>query len=77
MKRCKPAPFAMKLQINTSGAWRNVCEFAAGRHREVKSAVEKIAPLVDADWCIVDDEGRREWIKGGRSLHRTQPGESV
>lgn len=57
----------MKLQVNTSGAWRNVCEFGSDRYAEVKRAVEYIAPLTDADWCIVDSAGRREWINGGRS----------
>jgi hypothetical protein len=60
----------MKLQVNTSGAWRNVCEFTGDRYHEVKRVVEKIAPLTDADWCIVGPDGAREWINGGRSCGR-------
>ena len=62
----------MKLQVNTSGAWRNVCEFPSDRYDEVKRVVEKIAPLTDADWCIVGTADASEWITGGRTLSRAQ-----
>lgn len=60
----------MKLQVNDSGAWRNVCEFAAEHGEEVRRTLAKLAPLVNADWCIVDEAGRREWFNGGCSLVR-------
>ena len=53
----------MKLEINTAGAWKTVCEFDAGRLREVLDAVEILAAVVpDANWSVRDDNGVRRWL---------------
>lgn len=53
----------MKLEINTAGAWKTVCEFDAGRLREVLDAVEIFAAVVpDANWSVRDDNGVRRWL---------------
>ena len=59
----------MKLQINTSGSWKNVVEFDARRKAEVVKAVENLADILgdSATWCIVHDGGRREWLHFGQA----------
>jgi hypothetical protein len=55
----------MKLQINTSGAWRNVVEFEADRCEAVLDALPEFARAINEDrarWCIVDDHGSRHWL---------------
>ena len=54
----------MKLQINTSGSWKTVVEFDASRKAEVRRAVLILGEILgeDASWCIVDDNGKRQWI---------------
>ena len=54
----------MKLQINTSGAWRNVVEFDAARKAEVVRAARILGGILgdSASWSIVRDDGKREWL---------------
>lgn len=57
----------MKLQINTSGAWRNVIEFdiqwrSALLEALVPFARELAKTGTPATWCIVHDDGHREWL---------------
>lgn len=54
----------MKLQVNTSGAWKNVCEFDASRRAEVVKALTALIHALGkvAKWCIVHDDGSREWL---------------
>lgn len=60
----------MKLQINTSGAWRNVVDFPAERHDAVVRALPELARAIGDDnarWSILDDSdktgsGKREWL---------------
>lgn len=55
----------MKLQINTSGAWRNVVDFQADRRDAVLRALPELARAVGDDnarWCVVDDAGKRDWL---------------
>ena len=52
-----------KLEINTRGAWRTVCEFDDRRLREVLDAVAILASAVpDANWSLRDNNGVRRWI---------------
>jgi hypothetical protein len=55
----------MKLQVNTSGAWRNVVDFDKSRLDEVRRAVNVMAAAINysAKWCVVDDKGNRQWLK--------------
>lgn len=60
----------MKLQVNTSGAWRNVVDFPAERRDAVLRALPELARAIgdgNARWSIVDDtdrsgSGKREWL---------------
>ncbi len=53
----------MKLQINTSGAWRNVADFDASDREGVVRAVGALSGLVKSKWCMLHDDGKREWIE--------------
>lgn len=54
----------MKLQVNTAGAWKDVCHFEAARKAEVAKAVAQLASIagVKATWSVLHDNGKREWI---------------
>ena len=55
----------MKLQVNTSGAWRNVVDFPDERRDAVLHALPELARAIDDDnarWCIVDADGKRDWL---------------
>lgn len=54
----------MKLQANQSGAWRNVADFDAARRDAVLRALPELARAIGdgCRWCIVDDQGKREWL---------------
>jgi len=55
----------MKLQINTSGAWRNVVDFPDERRDAVLRALPELARAIgdeNARWCIVDAAGKRDWL---------------
>lgn len=54
----------MKLQINTTGAWRNVAEFDAGDRQGVIHAVGALHGLLPrSKWALLHDDGRREWLQ--------------
>lgn len=54
----------MKLQVNTSGAWRDVIEFDdtadAADVAFAAGLLQSAAP--DSKWCLVTDDGRRIWL---------------
>lgn len=53
----------MKLQINTSGAWKNVVEFDAARTHEVEDAAASLArALGGAKLAVLDDDGTRRYL---------------
>lgn len=54
----------MKLQVNTRGAWKNVCDFPLAKYFEVRDAATRLGAILgdDGRFCIVDDVGRREWL---------------
>lgn len=57
----------MKLQINTSGAWRNVVEFDIQWRAALLEALVPFALALNktgrpAQWCILHDDGHREWL---------------
>lgn len=64
----------MKLQVNTAGAWKDVCHFDTARKAEVAKAVSQLAGIVGvgAKWSVLHDNGKREWI--GLPLAQTARG---
>jgi hypothetical protein len=51
------------LQVNTSGAWRNVITFPSHRLADVREALKPLQEAAGptAKWCFLED-GRRTWI---------------
>jgi hypothetical protein len=47
-----------RLQINESGAWRNVVSYPAEKETEVKAAVGFLGRVVDATFRLVDVDRR-------------------
>lgn len=49
----------MKLQVNTAGAWKDVCHFDTARKAEVAKAVSQLAGIVgvSAKWSVLHDNG--------------------
>jgi hypothetical protein len=55
----------VKLQLNTSGAWKNVAEFDEARRWEIVQAVKALDEAIGdgkPKWCLVHDDGKREWL---------------
>jgi hypothetical protein len=54
----------LTLQLNTSGAWRNVMQFAAESRDDVLRATHIFAGVLGkgAKWSILHADGRREWL---------------
>lgn len=54
----------MKLQVNTAGAWRNVIEFTPAQALKVLQAVKILQTALGdrAKWCVLHDDGQREWL---------------
>lgn len=53
----------MKLQINTSGSWRNVVEFDADRAPEVEDAAAALSRAAGGlKLAVVDDAGQRRTL---------------
>lgn len=53
----------MKLQVNTSGAWRNVVEFDADRAPEVEDAAASLSRAAGGlNLRIVNDDGEARWL---------------
>ncbi|HCZ48403.1 MAG TPA: hypothetical protein DCZ11_05315 [Gammaproteobacteria bacterium] len=53
----------LMLQINTTGAWRNVLAFPAPATDQVLRAVRILAAVApSAKWCVLDGDGHRSWI---------------
>lgn len=55
----------MKLQVNENGSWRNLVTFDAKRRDEIVAAAKVFAQVLGADvkWCVVGDDGKREWLR--------------
>lgn len=55
----------VKVQINTSGAWRDVLTFEAPRQAEVVAALAALAAAIEhrASFCLVHEGGKREWLR--------------
>ena len=52
------------LQINTTGAWRNVVSFPPEREAEVVAALAPLAAVLrQAQWCILRENNTRHWVK--------------
>lgn len=59
-----PTSSQLTLQVNTAGAWKNVCKVDRARARDVRDAVVRLAGILpDAKWCLRDPQGGRDWIK--------------
>lgn len=56
---------AITLQINTSGAWKNMLTFAPERREEVLRAVGTLAGVLGSGttWCLLHPDGKREWLR--------------
>lgn len=53
----------MKLQINTSGAWKNMVEFDADRAHEVEDAAAALSRAAGGlKLAVVDDQGERRFL---------------
>lgn len=52
------------LQINTTGAWRNVLQFEPARRGEVVKAAAGLASAAGSDvsWSLLHANGKREWL---------------
>lgn len=57
---------SITLQINTSGAWRNVLTFAPGRRSEILRGLRMFAGILgnSAKFCLLKQDGSREWLPG-------------
>lgn len=56
----------MKLQVNTSGAWKDIGEFDKEREDAVVETIRQLNNLLEGQrpkWCLVDEKGDREWLK--------------
>lgn len=55
------------LQINTSGAWKNMLTFEPARRAEVMRALKVFAGVLGAStrWCLLHPDGKREWLADG------------
>lgn len=54
----------MKLQVNQSGGWRKVVDFDAADRAKMIAALMLLAKLLPrCKWCLVDDQGKREWLE--------------
>jgi hypothetical protein len=55
------------LQVNTSGAWKNVTDFDADRRAAVMAAVDTLAFAIGthARWCFMHADGKREGLRAG------------
>lgn len=52
------------LQVNTTGAWRNVVACDVGREDEVLAAVERLAAAgPESKWSLLYPESRRRWVR--------------
>lgn len=64
----------MKLQINTSGSWKNVLEFDAGRAVEVEDAAASLSRAAGVlRFAVLDDDGTRRYLND-RGVFRPLPG---
>lgn len=54
------------LQINTTGAWRNVVAFPPEREAEIVAALAPLAAVLPrVQWCILRENNTRHWLKPG------------
>lgn len=53
------------LQVNTSGAWKNVAQFDRACTANVIDAARVLSQALggQAKFCVVAPDGTREWIK--------------
>lgn len=60
------SPDKITLQVNSTGAWRNVIEFDAVRRDNVVQALWVLSQaLGGARFCLMHPDGKREWLKDG------------
>lgn len=54
----------LTLQINTSGAWRNVCKFDPSRRDEVVAAAKVFGQVLGdgVSWGLLHPNGTRAWL---------------
>jgi len=54
----------MTLQINTSGSWKTLLQFAPERRPEILRALGVFAGVLGdaARWCLLHEDGKREWL---------------
>lgn len=55
----------VKLQLNTSGAWKDVASFDEAQSSEVVQALDRLDRAVGRGairWCLVDLNGVRSWL---------------
>lgn len=54
----------MKLQVNTSGAWKTVLTFDDSRRYAVQEALRNLHEATGraAKWCLVSEGGVRTWL---------------
>lgn len=64
----------MKLQVNTAGAWKDVCDVPIDRYAEVRAAAVALGDIMgrSARFCIVDDAGKREWLDAQARANRAR-----
>lgn len=55
----------LTLQVNTSGAWKNIVQFHEAARDEVLVGLKGLAQALgdDVTWCLVHGDGHREWLK--------------
>lgn len=52
------------LQVNSTGAWRNVIQFDAARLVRVRVILRMLSrALGGARFCLVHVDGKREWLE--------------
>lgn len=54
------------LQINTSGSWKTLLQFAPERKAEIMRGLRVFAGILgkSATWCLLHEDGKREWLPG-------------
>ncbi|UJM85291.1 hypothetical protein [Rhodanobacter denitrificans] len=52
------------LQVNTSGAWRNVLTFDPAQRAAIVAGLAGLANTLgdDTTWCLHHPDGKREWL---------------
>lgn len=58
----------LTLQINDRGSWRSLTQIEEARREQVLAGVAVLADVLGpgTKWCLVDENGQREWLAGLR-----------